>query len=111
MSVTPCVLVIFGGTGDLAYRKLLPAIYSLAAKNRLPEKFALVSVGRRALDYEQYRKTVEEALNTFNGQEMDQKVWQKLALRIYYRHFQFQDETGYAGLRTFWGKLRANTAP
>ena len=101
MTVDPSLLVIFGGTGDLAYRKLLPAIYSLAVKNRLPQNFALVAVGRRPFDNEQYRRKVQEALNSFSSQKIEEQVWSQLAAKIYYKHFQFEDHTGYAELRTF----------
>lgn len=107
-SVNACVLVVFGGTGDLTYRKLLPAIYSLAAKNRLSEGFALVAIGRRKLDDEKYRRTVEEALNTFSGQAVDGEVWQRLARQIYYRHFEFHEEAGYAELKSFLAGIDAN---
>ena len=50
-----CIFIIFGGTGDLTHRKLLPALYKLQKHDLLPEHFAVVSVGRRAKSDEDYR--------------------------------------------------------
>ncbi len=49
-TVEPCVMVIFGATGDLTKRKLFPALYNLAKDNFLPESFAIVGVGRQELE-------------------------------------------------------------
>ncbi|NTV90533.1 MAG: glucose-6-phosphate dehydrogenase, partial [Clostridiales bacterium] len=65
MSEKPCklselssVMVIFGGTGDLTHRKLIPALYNLVVDKLLPEHFAVVSVGRKEKTHEQYRDEV-----------------------------------------------------
>jgi glucose-6-phosphate 1-dehydrogenase len=72
----PFTLVIFGGTGDLSRKKLLPALYHLFLKNELPERFSILSVGGSQLEEEQYRTLVERALRgsdevCFNGEKWD----------------------------------------
>ena len=54
----PCVMVIFGATGDLMKRKLLPALYNLAKEDFLPHKFAIIGVGRQEMSSEDFRKMV-----------------------------------------------------
>ena len=67
----PCVLVIFGATGDLARRKLLPAIWHLRQQGRLPDCFALIGVARTDLDSNEFRQRVEEALIEFVSSDLD----------------------------------------
>ena len=55
LPVHPTSLVIFGATGDLAHRKLLPAIYNLAHEGQLPERFEMIGVGRRDQEHEDFR--------------------------------------------------------
>ena len=60
--VAPTALVIFGATGDLARRKLLPALYNLAHEGALPERFHLVGVSRKEKEHEDYREECEQAI-------------------------------------------------
>jgi len=59
------ILVIFGATGDLTKRKLIPALYSLEIQNLLPEIFAIVGVGRKDLNDDQFRESMQEGLKLF----------------------------------------------
>ena len=63
----PCVLVIFGASGDLARRKLVPAIWYLQRQGRLPEQFALVGVARSPMSRDDFRSRLREALEEFVG--------------------------------------------
>ena len=72
--VDPTALVIFGATGDLARRKLLPAIYNLAHDGALPERFALVGASRRDLSDDQFRGECAEAIRTFSRRPPDPDV-------------------------------------
>ena len=56
----PCVVVIFGATGDLTRRKLLPALYRLARQRLLPAEFAVVGTARHAMDDEEFRLKMRE---------------------------------------------------
>ena len=58
LPVHPTSLVIFGATGDLAHRKLLPALYNLAHEGQLPERFEMIGVGRRDQEHEDFRDAV-----------------------------------------------------
>ena len=63
----PCVLVIFGASGDLTRRKLVPAVWHLQQQGRLPEEFALVGVARREMDDDSFRDKMRQALDEFVG--------------------------------------------
>src|SRR5689334_20699752 len=67
--VEPFDLVVFGGTGDLAMRKLLPGLYHRDCDGQLPAESRIIGIGRTALDDEAYVKRVEEALPRFIGRE------------------------------------------
>ena len=63
------ILVIFGATGDLTKRKLIPALYSLEIQNLLPEIFAIVGVGRKDLNDDQFRESMHEGLKLFSSEQ------------------------------------------
>ncbi len=74
--INPCTLVIFGATGDLTARKLLPALYNLAREGQLPPQFACVGFARKEKTNEQFRKEVKEALNQFSRvKPVDESLW------------------------------------
>ena len=66
LPVHPTTLVIFGGTGDLAKRKLLPAIYNLAHEGALPERFNLIAVSRSDIPHDEYREMALESIKQFS---------------------------------------------
>ena len=63
------ILVIFGATGDLSKRKLIPALYALDVLDLLPEKFAILGAGRSELDDDRFRDTMKEALQSFSKED------------------------------------------
>ncbi len=73
----PCLLVIMGGGGDLAKRKLLPAAYNLALDGVLPENFVIVGFGRRELSDEAYRSFAREGIDTHSRRPLEDKHWAK----------------------------------
>lgn len=86
----PCILVIFGASGDLTQRKLLPAMFELAAMGRpagphgaLPERFAIVGVSRTAMSDEEFRAKMRESVKQF-ASSFDQERWEKFAPCIHY---------------------------
>src|SRR3954470_15830268 len=84
-SAPPCALVIFGASGDLAKRKLLPAIYELAREKLLPEKFALVGYARSEMSDEQFRTEFRDAVNKFaRSKPVDQAILKRLESAVYY---------------------------
>src|SRR5919109_43830 len=74
LPVHPTALVIFGGTGDLAHRKLLPALYNLAHEGALPERFELVGVARRDQPDEDFQAMARESIERFSRTRPDPNV-------------------------------------
>jgi glucose-6-phosphate 1-dehydrogenase len=93
----PCTLVLFGGTGDLARRKLFPALYGLAREQLLPEGLWVVAASREPISTERFRAAVRDALSRFaRSQPVDERTWAQLAARIEHVHV---DDDGYEALR------------
>jgi glucose-6-phosphate 1-dehydrogenase len=98
LPVAPTTLVIFGATGDLARRKLLPALYNLAHDGALPERFHLVGVSRREKEHEHYREECEQAIRQFSRRKPDDEVLRRLLEHVRYVPGTFDDEHVYAKL-------------
>src|SRR5579875_3917112 len=94
----PTALVIFGATGDLARRKLLPALYNLAHDGALPERFYLVGVARREREHEHYRQECEEAIRSFSRRAPDEDVLRNLLANVRYIPGQFDSDHLYERL-------------
>ncbi len=95
LPVHPTTLTIFGGTGDLAKRKLLPALYNLAHEGALPERFNLIGSSRSDMPDEEYRKVAEEAIRQFSRREPDDDVLSALLEHVRYVSGSFDDESVY----------------
>jgi glucose-6-phosphate 1-dehydrogenase len=91
-------VVIFGATGDLAARKLLPALYNLAVRQALPDAFRVVGVGRRAMSDEAYRDKVAHDIREFGGGTPQEATWEWLAPRVFHAFETLEDEASYASL-------------
>ena len=96
-----CTMIIFGGTGDLAHRKLLPAIYNLQHEKLLPENFAVVAIGRKGKTNEVYRDEVYRSIKEFSRFKVREEVWDSIKDRIYYRGMDFLQEDAYIQLKGF----------
>src|SRR5918997_4563332 len=103
LPVHPTTLVIFGGTGDLAHRKLLPAIYNLAHEGALPERFNLIAVSRSDIPHDDYRQMARESITKHSRRQPDEQVLDKLLERVRYVPGTFDDDSIYAQLD---GELR-----
>jgi glucose-6-phosphate 1-dehydrogenase len=90
----PCVLVIFGASGDLTQRKLIPALYSLAFRRLLPQPFAVIGVARSEETDEDFRDRMKEAVQKFSRDEFRDDVWEQLADGMRYVATDFKDEAG-----------------
>jgi glucose-6-phosphate 1-dehydrogenase len=90
----PCALVIFGASGDLTRRKLLPAIYSLAVRDLLPEQLAIVGVARSEETGARFRSRMKEAVREFGRDELDERVWKRLAAGMHYMATDFAADRG-----------------
>src|SRR5947209_16059534 len=98
LPVHPTSLVIFGATGDLAHRKLLPALYNLAHEGALPERFELIGVARREQAHEDFAALVKESIERFSRQKPDPDVLDGLVQDIRYLPGTFDDDNVYTEL-------------
>jgi glucose-6-phosphate 1-dehydrogenase len=90
----PCALVIFGASGDLTKRKLFPALYALAYRRLLPEKFGVVGVARTEQSDEDFVEQMERAVREFARDEFSDEVWARLAEATRYVSTDFSDDEG-----------------
>jgi glucose-6-phosphate 1-dehydrogenase len=95
------VLVIFGASGDLTKRKLIPALYNLALENRLPERFAVVGYARSEMTHEVFREKMREAVRQFSRRGLNEEFWEKFALTLYFVPGSYDDPRGYQTLKEF----------
>jgi glucose-6-phosphate 1-dehydrogenase len=95
LPIHPTTLVIFGATGDLAKRKLLPALYNLAHEGALPERFNLVGVSRSEYAHEEFRAQAKDAIKEFSRREPDPAVLDKLLDEVRYVAGVFDDASVY----------------
>src|SRR5947209_35228 len=94
----PCSIVIFGATGDLTHRKLVPALYNLAGDGDLPPAVAILGFARRKKSDEEFRRDLEEATRKFSRQAVRDEIWKTFAQSIFYHQSEFGDESGYKRL-------------
>ncbi len=96
----PCIVVIFGATGDLTSRRLVPALYNLLKAGQLPSQFACVGFARRQKNDDQFRIEMHEAVKKFSRtQPIDEHLWKHFEDHLYYHESEFHDEEGYAKLK------------
>jgi len=93
--VHPTTLVIFGATGDLSHRKLLPGLYNLAHEGALPERFNLIGFSRRSIPDEEYRGLARDSIKRFSRRPPDEKLLDSLLERIRYVPGSFDDPDAY----------------
>jgi glucose-6-phosphate 1-dehydrogenase len=97
----PSVLVLFGATGDLAHRKVFPALYQLWRNNLLPHEFLLVAIGRRPYDDERFRAEIRTSLEQYSRiLPLDKEAWESFAQRISYQRLDFDDAGAFDELST-----------
>ncbi len=99
------ILVIFGGTGDLTHRKLMPALYNMLLDGLLPEHFKVVAVGRRDKTEEEYRKDIHDSVDKYSRNKISENQWEILKNMIHYYQFDFTDQEGYQGLKAYLKEL------
>ena len=98
LPVHPTTLTIFGATGDLAKRKLLPAIYNLAHEGALPERYNLIGSSRGDMTDEEFREMAVESVNQFSRRRPDPKVLDALFAGVRYVPGSFDDDSVYERL-------------
>jgi len=106
----PCVVVIFGATGDLTKRKLMPALFDLGRLGCL-EQVRILGVGRNDMPEDDYRKLVHDALTkSDNLEDLDEHVWADFAKRIYYMAGELEDDRTFKTIASRLEKLTSSGA-
>src|ERR1700716_1100636 len=101
----PCAVVIFGATGDLTHRKLVPALYNLATEGELPPAVTVIGFARRPKTDEEFRAEMEEATRKFSRQAVRDEIWKTFAQSIFYHESDFGDDSGYKSLAAKLDKI------
>ncbi|HTU93572.1 MAG TPA: glucose-6-phosphate dehydrogenase [Gemmataceae bacterium] len=102
MDRTPLTLVIFGASGDLTARKLIPSLYNLASKRRLPEELRIVGVSRTPFSDDAYRDKLHETTRQFVGSAFEEGQWSAFARRVFYVPADAGKEGGLGPLQTWF---------
>lgn len=98
--ITPCVIVIFGATGDLTARKLLPAVYNLVYERHLSEHIAIVGFARGKHTHKTFREQMSEAIDKFSRTKFrDIGFWSDFENKIFYNQSDFEEDQGYENLQ------------
>ncbi len=95
----PTVFIIFGGTGDLAWRKLVPALYNLYIDKWMPKDFAVIGNGRSKLSDDDFRDTLKDGVDQFSRRgKVDEEVWTKFSKHLYFQSADIKDAGTYKDL-------------
>src|SRR5687768_591893 len=102
----PCAIVIFGASGDLAKRKLIPAIYEMARENLLNDSTYVVGYSRSPMTDEQYRKIARESVEKYaRSKPIDEALWKKIEPRLFYTQSDYGSKEDQARLGASCGRL------
>ncbi|MEO0415749.1 MAG: glucose-6-phosphate dehydrogenase [Verrucomicrobiota bacterium] len=104
----PCNIIIFGATGDLTHRKLIPALYNLAADGDLPAGMKVIGFARRDKSDEVFRTGLEELNKDVSRQGHSEEIWEQFAENVHYHQSNFDDEDGYHRLRERLEQIEAD---
>lgn len=110
-TIDPCILVIFGATGDLTGRKLSPALYNLGKEGMLPANFAAVGFARREKSHQEFRDEIKQDISLYSRTKpVDETFWKNFQEHLYYHKSEFDDDAGYQALDAFLKTLDAQLA-
>jgi len=98
-SAPPCTLIIFGGAGDLAHRKLLPALYNLALDGVLPTNFAVVAFAMNDYTDDSFREFAKKGVEKFSRRPIDKDHWPEYEKTLFYVKGKFDQDEAYAALK------------
>lgn len=105
-SAQPCVMVIFGATGDLTARKLIPALYNLEHDGELPAHFACVGFARRSKTNEEFRGEMLAKVQEFSRTKpISEAVWEQFSNQLFYHQSEFHEDEGYEKLKKLLNEL------
>ncbi|HET8580357.1 MAG TPA: glucose-6-phosphate dehydrogenase, partial [Nitrospiraceae bacterium] len=103
----PCTLVIFGGSGDLARRKLVPALYNLLLDGVLPSNYAVLGIGRKPLSDVDFRASLREGVLKYSRQALAEHQWTDFERHLFYLSGSIEDVQSYQDIKTRVEKIEA----
>ncbi len=106
----PHTVVIFGASGDLTSRKLIPALYELFRKKRLPDNTRIVGFSRTPFEHDAWRAKLAESTAGFVGKGFDAELWNQFAANVFYHRGDIENRADFEGLRAFLEQLEGETA-
>src|SRR5213080_4934513 len=95
----PCIMVIFGASGDLTKRKLIPALYNLKESKLLSDNFSVIGIARAEMSDEEFRRRLRDDMNEFATEEVKAEIWKWIDERLYYLSGDFNDQETFARLK------------
>jgi glucose-6-phosphate 1-dehydrogenase len=101
----PLIIVIFGASGDLTQRKLVPALYQLKRERRLPAELTIVGVARRDWSHDYFREQMRQGIEEFSDGIGNQELWKDFAEGLYYCSGNMDEPESYQKLKTFLEEL------
>ncbi len=101
----PLIMVIFGASGDLTQRKLVPAIYHLKRERRLPPEITVVGVARRDWSHDYFREQMREGIEQFSDGIGSEELWQDFSQGLFYCSGDMDNPESYQKLKAFLGEL------
>lgn len=100
-------IVIFGSTGDLTHRKLIPALYNLEVEGNLPDKVNIIAVGRRDYNDEIYIEQLKNSVNEFSRFKINESLWDKFKIRIKYLKMNYSVNEDFKILKSYLDNLNS----
>lgn len=100
MAISPTTIVIFGASGDLTSRKLIPSLYRMDRKGRLPENIRIIGVSRTPFDDESFRFKMADAIKSLSANDWNEEAWNKFAPRLAYARGDASMDGGLENLQT-----------
>lgn len=107
--VPPTLVVIFGASGDLTARKLVPAIFNLCSDNLLPDEFHLIGFGRKSIEPEAFRASMDEAINEHSRRPLNDKTWESVRKNVTYHVGGYDDEDAFRSLAEVIDRIERKT--
>src|SRR5919198_561743 len=107
-SVEPCTLVIFGASGDLARRKLVPALYNLLLDGVLPPSYAVLGVGRKPVSDQDFRSGLREAASKYSRRPLVDRTWSEFEQRLFYLPASTDEPKAFVELKSSLEKIEAD---
>ncbi|HLW17089.1 MAG TPA: glucose-6-phosphate dehydrogenase, partial [Actinomycetota bacterium] len=101
----PQIIVVFGASGDLTHRKIIPALYNLFREKMLPEKFAIVGYERTEWTDEQFKEEARKSLEEFSRTPVEDDYWRPFSETLSYRYGAFDDEKAFHPLHDHLAEL------